>query len=428
VEQIQHTTKAVQMALGPLSGVAARLTAFNSLVRSNTVGVAAFTASIVGLVVATRNIIDTGMEYERQLLSLESSIMATGRSAQVTAGELDNMARSIANATLTSAHEARKALNILLTFHNISVDIFEEIVTAAQGISSAFGSDLTANTRLLARAIEQPSNSLDSLRRVGIQFTDQQKELIRLFEKTGQVAKAQEIVFERIEVFIERAKNEAEGLAGQLDAVSDNMALLVETISTQINTNERLSEVYEKINAGLEAIIQNTDGIAAVIEGFSKTLSVFSKILSFVGKNIEFVGALLTAVFVGGLTKVILLIGRWMAAQLKVIPAIVATTAALFKKQTAANAAAASTTRLATSLRLLNLSFGAVSLIAGVVSFAIMKVVSANYQAERSTQAVSRAQKALTASSEEALEAMQKLQETTGAVKEDCSICQDYPR
>ncbi|AHX01186.1 putative tape measure protein [Nitrincola phage 1M3-16] len=302
-QQLQNTTKAVQLALGPLSGIAARITAFTSLVKTNTVAIAAFTATITGIVVASNRVVRAGMEYERQLLNLQAAIEATGRVAEITGDQLDAMSRRIAQATLTNANAARSAINVLLTYDNLASDLFERIATTAQGIASAFGGDIVASTRLLARALEQPANSLDSLRRVGIQFTESQREQIRTYEALGQRAKAQNIILERTSVFYNRAQEEAKGLAGQLDAVGDNIAELTEEISKQIGTTEALTQVYTTVNEFIRELIDDSDRLANIISSVDIAISATGKAIEFLIDNFHLLSAAMAALFVGAAVK-----------------------------------------------------------------------------------------------------------------------------
>ena len=417
VKQMQNSSKAVQLALGPLSGIAARITAFTSLVRTNTVSIAGFTASITGLVVATNRIITVGIEYERQLLNLEASITDTGRATQTTVQEMDELSRSIASATLTSSTAARNAINILMTFQGLATETFEDILLAAQGVASAFGGNLVASTRLLARAIEQPSNSLDSLRRVGIQLNDQQKELIKTFESTGQVARAQAVLMDRISVFQARATAEAQGLAGQLDAVGDNFQTLLETISQNISANDRLADVYQVVNDTIVDLIQNQDRISNIIEGVSKVISVAGKALTLFVSNIELVVAAITGVFAGAVTKGVIALTRFLGVNQAIALLLkgnfvssVQSAAAAIRGKTAA------TLSLATASRGLLAALGPVgiSLAAAGAAFAVMTNNAGRSQA--AMERVSKAQEALSYTSGDAEQKMKDLSSATGEV------------
>src|SRR5690554_1967386 len=143
----QDVTKSVQLALGPLSGVASRVTALTALFNTNAASIATAVGAVTGFIVAMHRSISVGVELETQLLQTKTMIDATGNSARFTAEQLNLMAENLGEATMTSAQEARKAQNILLTFGISSEKVFEDTLFAAQGLSRTVGED-RKSTRL----------------------------------------------------------------------------------------------------------------------------------------------------------------------------------------------------------------------------------------------------------------------------------------
>ena len=317
IKSLQNTSKAIVLALGPLSEYAARVTAFTSLVRTNTFAIATFTATIVSMGVTLSSSIQAGMEFERQMLGIEAALVATGRESEVSVEKLNALAESIAEATLSGTQETRQAITILSTFGNLSVDLFEDILEAAQGISSAFGSGLTANVRLLARALEEPSRSLDSLRRVGIQFTGQQRAQIEQFERFGRTADAQNIIFERFAAFQSLARKEAEGLAGAIDTFQERILKSYEAISANVGINESLAAGFASLGDMVQTFSENIEFFAPIMDAFKAIIDGAAGLMKLMGDNINLTAnaalVLFSVIAAKGATALLMLAGRLLS-------------------------------------------------------------------------------------------------------------------
>lgn len=301
--QLQNTSKAVQLALGPLSGIAARITAFTTLIKSNTVAVASFVATIVGLALATQQTIGAGIEFERQMLGMEAVLQSTGRNAEITTSQLNALAESIAEATLSGTAKTRQAATLLTTYSNIAVESFEAVLVSAQGLASLFGTDLVGATRQVARALEDPKANLDALRRVGIQFNDVEKQKIRSLQSFGRIAEAQAIVMTKFAAAQDLARKEAQGLAGQLDTMRERLFRLREQAALYADSNGKLGSSIGKLNEVLLRFMSDTSNFEIVLQAISAIISVMAVALQFLADKMEVVIALVAAAFVTGLIK-----------------------------------------------------------------------------------------------------------------------------
>ena len=300
----QNTAKAVVLALGPLSGVAARITAFSSLVRANTGSIALFVGGITALTVAMSKVISLGSALERQMLVFNATIQSTNRQSEATAHSLNALAESFESVTLASLEGARSAVGIMMTFENISVDMFEGILFAAQGLSEVFGGALEQNARLLARALDEPARNLDSLRRIGVQFTDEQRDMIRIMEAAGMKAEAQAIIWERVGVFQDVAKESAQGLAGAMDSLGSEIQKTYESISTNIATSSILADTINELAKAVKNLRDNQELLYPLLNGIDVVMKMFAKTTVVLANNIDLVtmavGVLASAIALKG--------------------------------------------------------------------------------------------------------------------------------
>lgn len=90
-------------------------------------------------------------ETERRLLQQEQLLRATGFASGFTAEQLDEMARSVAMATLTSTEQASKAIGAMLTFKSVSGSTFKQAIHLSQDLASVMGGILPVQLNNLVK-------------------------------------------------------------------------------------------------------------------------------------------------------------------------------------------------------------------------------------------------------------------------------------
>ena len=254
-ENLRNTAGAIAAVQGPLGPVAGRISSIGAIIgRVNplTLGLlGAFTLAGVAL----GKFVSAGANAEKQALKLEAIIKATGGSAQQTAVDIENLAQSIGINTLASVQGARDAAGVLLTFKSISGETFGEVLKLSQDLAAVgFGSINTAALQL-GKALEEPEIGLSALRRVGVSFTEQQKEQIKVLSLTGRQQEAQALIIKALK---EQVGGAGEGAAGGLSGAFDTLG-------------ERITLFFEKSAAG-QKIVQS---LTNVINGLSNILGKF---------------------------------------------------------------------------------------------------------------------------------------------------------
>lgn len=156
-----------------------------------------------------------------------SAIRSTGGAANVTASEVENLAGSIENMTATEAESIQQGANMLLTFKNIrneagaGNDIFNQSVLALNDMSVAMGQEPRTAAIQLGKALNDPVAGISALSRVGITFTEDQKNLIKSMVEAGDVASAQKVILAELNSqFGGSAESYANTFAGSIDLMS----------------------------------------------------------------------------------------------------------------------------------------------------------------------------------------------------------------
>jgi hypothetical protein len=136
---------------------------------------------------------------------LESTLKATGFAAGFTAGELKEVARQLQKTTGVGDETIISMQGILATFKNIRGDNFNRATVAILDMGAAMGkagkgsADVEAAVVQVGKALNDPIKGLSALSRVGVQFTESQKEQIAAMQEAGNIAGAQAVILKELE-------------------------------------------------------------------------------------------------------------------------------------------------------------------------------------------------------------------------------------
>lgn len=145
------------------------------------------------------------MEQGKVAAQTAAVLKSTGGVANVSAKHLDTMSQSLMKKTGFDDEAIKSGANLLLTFKNVrneagaGNDVFDRATEAAADLSVAFGQDLNTSSKQLGKALEDPINGVTALRKVGVSFSGDQRDMIRSLVETGDVAGAQKIILKELE-------------------------------------------------------------------------------------------------------------------------------------------------------------------------------------------------------------------------------------
>lgn len=160
------------------------------------VGAAALGTAFVG---AMGLVIKSTIEAEQVQAQLEARLRSTGGAAGLTRDELLSMASGLQNVTTIGDEAIVSAQNLLLTFTKIGRDVFPDALETVLDMSIAMDQGLKESAIQLGKALNDPIQGITALTRVGVQFTDAQKEQIEAMVEAGNVADAQRVILAELE-------------------------------------------------------------------------------------------------------------------------------------------------------------------------------------------------------------------------------------
>ncbi len=137
-------------------------------------------------------------QAEQRMARFEAVIRANGDAAKISAAQMRDFAAALASDSLFKRGDVIEAGTRLASSGRVSGDQFKQAIQAAADMATVMGEDLPSATKRLGNALADPAEGLSRLRREGVFFTNQQKLLIEQFEKTNQLAKAQQVILDQL--------------------------------------------------------------------------------------------------------------------------------------------------------------------------------------------------------------------------------------
>ncbi len=237
-------------------------------------GIVAATSAVFRFGKAAVQTIDEGLKAEAQL---RAALKSTGEVAGKSFDDLIEQANELQKVTLFTDEQVNQSEALLLTFTNIRGEIFDRTLPAVLDLSTALKQHVSASSIQLGKALNDPIKGVTALQRVGITFSASQKELIKSFVDTNQVAKAQEVILKELETQVGgSAKAAAEAGLGPYQLLQKRLGEVQETIGRLIEKGLR------RFQPALEGIVTLVEGFVDSITSGEKATGRFAGIINFI--------------------------------------------------------------------------------------------------------------------------------------------------
>lgn len=224
--------------------------------------------------------IDGLSEYQDKTAQLDAVLKSTGGAAGVTAEQVKTLADQMQANTKFTAEAALETSNLLLTFTNIGSGVFNDTVQIAADMATALGTDMSASAIQLGKALNDPTEGLTALTRVGVTFTEEQKNTIAAMQASGDMAGAQTVILQELQKeFGGSAEAAGKTFSGQLEILKNSFG-----------------EVQESLAAGLMPYLQQFAGFIIdhmpeiqqfVTDAMTVSAAVFTEVWKIVSRIID---------------------------------------------------------------------------------------------------------------------------------------------
>ena len=186
---------------------------------------------------------------------LEQVIESTGSAAGVTADEMRELASRLQDVTNFGDEATISAQALLFTFTNIGGEVIPEATKTILDMSEALDQNLRTSALQLGKALNDPIAGITALTRAGVQFTDEQEELIKSLVESGRTAEAQAVILAELNVQFGGSAAAAREADGGITALGNAYGDLQE------NVGDLLSDTLG-LNEGMTAQIAAVDTLA----------------------------------------------------------------------------------------------------------------------------------------------------------------------
>ena len=225
-------------------------------------------------------IVQATIEAEEATAKLNQVLKSTGGVSGFTSKQLQDVAGQLQRVTAFGDDAVVAMQAVLLTFTNVRGDQFTAATEAVLDLSTALSMDLQSAALLVGKALNDPVKGATALQRSGIQLTAAQKDLIKTFVETGEVAKAQEVIIRELGVqFGGQARAIRDTFGGALKSVQNALGDLLEVDTGVPAATQALNEFADVLmdpqtKAGAEALFSTLiRGAATATKFIADTLN-----------------------------------------------------------------------------------------------------------------------------------------------------------
>jgi hypothetical protein len=261
----------------------------------------------------------------------DAAIESTGGAANVSRTEIEDMAASLEKLTSVEAEAIQEGQNMLLTFTKVKNevgegnDIFDRATKAALDFSVATGTDMTAASLLVGKALNDPMKGLTALSRAGVGFTAEQKKMITEMVAAGDTMGAQKIILGELTTQFGGSAEALGGtMVGKIQKVKNAFGEVAETLASALipilesftGWLQKMADWFNNLNPVAQKMIGVFIALVAAVGPMlligSKLVTAFGIIkAAWVGLNISFSITPWGALIAGIVVLVTLIIMNW---------------------------------------------------------------------------------------------------------------------
>ena len=145
-----------------------------------------------------KGFIDASSQASLVTAQMNQALKSTNDASGETAQSLEALANGLSQTTLFSRDTVESAQNLLLTFTGIGKKVFPDATSAVLDMSQALGEDTKSAAIQLGKALNDPITGITALRRVGVSFTTDQKNMIKSMVESGNTIGAQKLILQEL--------------------------------------------------------------------------------------------------------------------------------------------------------------------------------------------------------------------------------------
>ena len=258
----------------------------------------------------------------KAVAQVETALVSTGNTAGKTMRQLKKEASELQRTSLFGDEDILQGVTAqMLTFKQITGDTFSRSQQAVVDMATRMKIDLKSASIQVGKALNDPKTGLSMLSRVGITFSDEQKEVIKTLQATGRMAEAQALILDELESqYKGSAKAASEAGAGGFKQLSMALGDAQEVIGGVIG--KALLPMAKILQEWVIRFQEADPWVHKLVAGLAVLLAVVAPLLAGFGFMAIGIGALLP--LVGALAAGVLGISLPVLLVIAAIAALVA--------------------------------------------------------------------------------------------------------
>lgn len=215
---------------------------------------------------------------------LKTTLSVTGAEAWTSIDAMAQMSKSLSDATNYSVSEIQSMQTVLLGFRSITGDTFREASDAILDMATVMGMDLKSAVQTVGKALDDPVNGIDSLKRQGFAFTEAQKSMLKTMVAVGDKAGAQKIILEELATTYGGAAKAAQTsfakLEHSMDTLKETVGNMVAPVLAELADDAvALLEKFDSLDAGTQRVIVTATALTAVAPAVVTAIGAVKKAL-----------------------------------------------------------------------------------------------------------------------------------------------------
>lgn len=276
VIRFKEQSKAVDAATRKVDQLDKRTNKLNKTLSVGTV--AAITVATTAIISFVGSSIKAFDRQENAIAQVRTGIETTAGAAGRSLSQLTAQASALQNDTIFGDEEILQGVTAqLLTFTNVAGREFDRTQKAALDLATRLDGDLKSTTIQLGKALNDPIANLSALSRSGIQFSENQREVIKSLAETNQLSKAQSLILDELEKqYGGSAAAAAAAGSGGLKQLQNQLGDIKEIIGGALLP---IINVFASALRSIANVIQANQGIFTIVV---QTLGVLAAIIGVV--------------------------------------------------------------------------------------------------------------------------------------------------
>lgn len=199
---------------------------------------------------------------------VEASLKSTGNAAGLYKKDIDALAETLQNKVKIDDDVIKQNAAVLLTFTNIKKGVFEEAMPAITDLAAKMDGDLKGATVQVGKALNDPIKGISALTKVGVSFTETQKQVITKLVETGDTASAQKLILAELNKEFGGSAEAAAKAQGPIAGFNIAMGELQEALGEKMEDGTNgLVEAGTELLTYFTELVQESEPVIEVFSG-----------------------------------------------------------------------------------------------------------------------------------------------------------------